>query len=121
MIDKAVEDSDRVGFRIPPELRARIEEALAAIREDPADRARVEDLVEIVLELTDFGLDYYYLEPLRRAGLGAMGMVPARMGIATVGRGFPPIVRRVLLSLDEEQILEIAGFIEDLLVPAAPR
>jgi hypothetical protein len=120
MTDKAASGSDRVGFRISPDLRARTEAALATVRADPADRARVEELVEVVLELTEVGLDYYYLEPLRRARVGAMGSTAARMGIATVGRGIPAIVRRVIVSLDEEQVLEIADFIADLLVPEVP-
>ena len=111
-------ESPRIGFRISPELAARTESAVAGVRQDPADRDRVDELVEVVLEMTDVGLDYYYLEPLRRARVGAMATGAAKLGLATAERSIPPIVRRVLTGLDAEQILEIAEFIDDLLVRA---
>lgn len=107
----------RIAFRISAELRARTEAAVAAVRDDPGDPGRVGELVEAVLELTDTGLDYYFLEPLRRAEVGAMGTTAARLGIATAGRGIPPIVRRVISGMDEEQVLSIADFIEEILEP----
>ena len=108
-----------VAFQISPELMARAEAALAAVREEPAQGPAVEELVEVVLEMTDRGLDFYYLEPLRRAEAGAMTTSAARLGIAAAGRGIPAIIRRVVRSLDEEQILSIADFIDEILVRVA--
>lgn len=118
MAGRRAGDPGRIAFRISPELRARTEAALAAVREAPADRPRVEELVEVILELTEAGLDYYYLEPLRRADVGAMSTAAARLGVAAAGRSLPTIVRRVVLPLDEAQILSIAEFIDELLIPA---
>ena len=118
MSDKPADRADLVAFQIPPELMAEAQEALAAVREDPAHEPNVEALLGVVLELTDRGLDFYYLEPLRRARAGAMTTSAAKLGIAAAGRGIPPIIRRVISSLDEDQILEIADFIDEMLIPA---
>ena len=105
-----------VAFQVSPELMQRAQEALATVRRDPADEDGVERLVEVVLELTDRGMDFYYLEPLRRARAGTMTTSAARLGIAAAGRGIPPIIRRVISSLDEEQVLAIAAFLDEILI-----
>lgn len=113
---------DRVAFRITPELAERAQAALRAVREDPSDEYHVEGLVEVILELTERGMDFYYLEPLRRARAGTITTSAARLGIAAAGRGIPTIVRRVVSSLDEEQLLSIAGFVDEILIrEAEPR
>ena len=114
---KRVQRANLVTFEISAELMAEARSAVAAVRRDPSHKPNVEALVEIVLELTDRGLDFYFLEPLRRARAGAMSTSTAKLGIAAAGRGIPPIIRRVISSLDEDQILAIADFIDQILVP----
>ncbi len=114
---QAPEDSaNLVAFRISPELMERAQAALQAVREDPSDEVRVETLVEVILELTDRGMDFYYLEPLRRAQTGPITTSAARLGLAAAARGIPAIIRRVVSSLDEEQVLSIAGFVDEILI-----
>jgi hypothetical protein len=116
MISDHEKNSSRVAFRISPELMARAEATLQAVRQNPEHPPHVQDLVAVILELTENGLDYYFLEPLRRMRVGAMGMTTARLGIAAAGRSIQAIVRRVLSSLNEEQILSIAEFVDELLI-----
>ena len=117
MSDTTQARADLVAFQISPELMAEAQEALAAVRQDPAHKPNVEALLDVVLELTDRGLDFYYLEPLRRARAGTMTTSAAKLGLAAAGRGIPPIIRRVIGSLDEDQILGIADFIDEILIP----
>ena len=116
MPDARASPGNLVAFQISADLMARADAALAAVREDPAEEPNVEALLEVVLELTDRGMDFYYLEPLRRAGAGRMLTSAARLGIAAAGRGIPPIIRRVVSSLDEEQLLAIADFVDEILI-----
>lgn len=114
---EASEDSPNlVAFRISSEFMERAQAALRGVREDPSDGDSVEALVEVILELTDRGMDFYYLEPLRRARAGAITTSAARLGIAAAGRGIPAVIRRVVSSLDEEQVLSIAGFVDEILI-----
>ena len=105
-----------VAFRISPELMEQAQAALRAVREDPSDEDRLGALVEVILELTDRGMDFYYMEPLRRAQVGAITASAARLGLAAASRGIPAIIRRVVSSLDEEQVLSIAGFVDEILI-----
>ncbi len=121
MTDDVAKTSNRVAFCISSELMKRAEASVQSLRRDPEDPSHVKELVAVVLELTENGLDYYFLEPLRCARVGAMGMTTARLGIATAGRAISPLVRRVMSSLDEEQILSIADFVDELLISDSKR
>lgn len=113
--------TDRVAFRITPELAERAEAAVRAVRRDPSAEDHVEELVEVILELSERGMDFYYLEPLRRAGAGTIATSTARLGIAAAGRDLPTIIRRVLASLDPQQVAAIADFVDEILIRQGAR
>jgi len=107
---------DLVAFEISPELRQRIEAALAELRAAPDPKTCVPELVEAVLEMTAVGLDYFYLRPLEAIQAGLVLRSTAKVGIAAAGKGLPIIVRRVVGALSKEQLLVLADVIEGLLV-----
>ena len=116
MKESPEDSANLVAFRISPELMERAQAALRAVREDPSDEDEVNALLEVILELTDHGMDFYYLEPLRRARAGTITTTAARVGLAAAGRGIPAIIRRVISSLDEGQLLSIADFVDEILI-----
>ncbi len=107
---------DLVAFEISPELRQRVEAALAELRAAPDPKTCVPELVGTVLEMTDVGLDYFYLRPLEEVEAGLVARSTAKIGIAAAGKSLPLIVRRVVGSLSKEQLLELADVIEGMLV-----
>ena len=120
MTKQPTRGADRVAFRISPELMERARAAVAAARRDPTEEDHIEELIEVILELTDRGLDFYYLEPLRRARAGTMALSATRLGLAAASRGIPPTVRRVITGFDEEQVLVIADFLDEILIRGGP-
>lgn len=106
----------RVAFEISAELRRRCEEAIAAVRAADEPREHLAELVEAVVELTDTGLDFYFLYPLERVGAGRVARGTAQVGVAAARRGLPTVVRRVVGSLSNGQVLELVDFIDEILV-----
>ena len=106
----------RVAFEISAELRRRCESVIAAVRaaEDPRDH--VGELSDVVVEMTDTGLDFYFLHPLQLAEAGRVATGTAKVGLAAARRGIPAVIRRVVASLSDEQVLRIADFIDEILV-----
>ncbi len=106
----------RVAFSISAELRRRCEAVIDAIRqaEDPSDH--LDELAEVVVDMTDCGLDFYFLHPLERAGAGRVAKTTTRVGLAAARRGLPAVIRRVMASFTDEQVLEIADFIDEILL-----
>lgn len=110
----------KVAYEISPELRARVLQAVEEVRRDPSDEGNVGELVDVVVELTDCGLEYFFLYPLEQAAVGLVTRKGVELALGATGRTLPPVVRRTVRSLTEEQLLHIAEFIEHMLVPPGP-
>lgn len=105
-----------VAFEISAELRRRAESVVRRIRTDTDKQRHVPDLVEIVVAMTDRGLHYYFLHPLEEAGVGAVTRKAVDLAIGTAGRTLPIVVRRTVNSLNDQQLLSIADFIDQILI-----
>jgi hypothetical protein len=106
----------RVAFEISAELRQRAEDLIEGLRQ-ARDPLRLEaELIELVLALTDRGLHYFFLHPLQEAGVGLLTRRAVDLAIGTAGRALPMVVRRTIHSLDKEQLLTIAEFIDHIVI-----
>ena len=84
--------------------------------EQARDSRRYRDaLSDIVLELTDSGLEYYYLRPLKLAQVGFVVEQSARLGIGTVKRVMAPVVRSIIGHMDAPQLLTVCSHIRQLM------
>ncbi|MEP5980100.1 MAG: hypothetical protein ABJ273_02650, partial [Marinobacter alexandrii] len=73
---------------IPDELRTRALYTVEQLRErGKADKVAIDQLFELIVELTDAGLDFFFLEPLRRLNAGSMMMGMAKVGISSMLKG----------------------------------
>ncbi len=72
-------------------------------------------LSEIVIELTDSGLEYYYMRPLKLANVGFVVEHSAQLGLATVKRVVAPVIRNVIGYLDKQQLLAVCRSIRELM------
>lgn len=106
----------RVAFEIPLDLRHRAEEVIRLLRSDSDPQRHIPALVEVVLDMTDRGLHYYFLHPLEQAGVGIMTRKAVNLAIGTAGRTLPVVVRKTVGSLTDDQVLSIADFIDHILV-----
>lgn len=106
----------RVAFEISSELRQRAEAVAENIRADADKQRHVAELVEVVLAMTDRGLHYYFLHPLEKAGVGVLTRKAVDLAIGTAGRTLPVVVRKTIKSLNDEQLMSIADFIDRILI-----
>ena len=109
-----------VAFEIPGELRLQAEQIIERIRADADRRRHAGDLAELVVEMIDRGLDYYFLYPLEEARVGAMTRRAVEFAIGTAGRTLPTVVRKTVKSLNDEQLLSITEFIDHMLISEEP-
>lgn len=105
-----------VAFPITRELSERVRETLRDLRAAKRASDRASELAEMVVEMTDRGLGYYFLYPLEVAGIGRISRATAKVGIASASKAIPLIVKRVLGSASDEELLALADFVEGLLV-----
>jgi hypothetical protein len=72
-------------------------------------------LTEIVLELTDSGLEYYFLRPLKLANVGFVVEQSAQLGMGSVKRVMAPVIRNIIGHLDTRQLLMVCQHIRQLM------
>lgn len=92
------------------ELRQRIEN-------DGASRERIEELYHLIMDMTESGLDFFFLEPLRRLGAGTVMMGMASVGISSTLKGTRMVIHRVLKKMDDRHVVTVLDFIDEVIFP----
>lgn len=73
-----------------------------------------EELSDVVLELTDAGMEYYFMRPLKLAEVGFVTEKSARVGMGTIKRVMSPVIRNIIGRMDTPQLLAVCGYIREL-------
>lgn len=96
-------------------LRAKTLTVLATLEEAKDATKCRNDLADIVVELTDAGMDYFYLRPLKLADAGFFVQQSANLGMATTTRVLASVIRNIIGHMDSPQLLTICGYIRQLM------
>lgn len=101
-------------FHHSPELRARTHAVLGALESAPDHAPHRATVADLVAELTEAGLDYYYLRALRLAQVGFVVEQSARLGISGAAKLIGSVSRKFILRMDRAQLLAVARHIREL-------
>ena len=101
-------------FYLSTKLQKRLLASLAKMeRSDDATEHHIE-LAEMIVELTNEGLNYYFLRSLKLAHAGFIVQQSANIGILAVQRLAAPVIRNIVGRLGHEQLLSVASTIREL-------
>lgn len=101
---------------ISDELRTRAIYTVGELKDrGKADKEAIDKLYNLIIELTESGLDFFFLEPLRRLRASNMMMGMAKMGIGSMLKGSKMVVHKVLKKLDDRSLASILDFIEEII------
>jgi hypothetical protein len=103
-----------VRFFHSPALRKRTDAVLARIERDDDATQHASALSSVVVALTETGLDYYFLRPLRESRFGFMARQTANLGMSGALRVMSPIISRILGGADTAQLRGVARHIRHL-------
>jgi hypothetical protein len=96
-------------------LRAKTLAVLATL-EQAHDRTRHHAaLSDLVQELTESGLDYFFLRPLRLARVNYAVERTASVGLGLVMRVAAPVMRNTIARMDDAQLLVVCSHIRQLM------
>ncbi|MDK9703576.1 MAG: hypothetical protein OEL20_10590 [Sulfuritalea sp.] len=73
-------------------------------------------LSNLVIELTDSGMDYYFITPLKLAKPGFLVEQSAKLGLAGVQQVMGSVVRQIIGRMDSPQLLSVCGSIRQLML-----
>ncbi|WP_166269236.1 hypothetical protein [Marinobacter caseinilyticus] len=106
---------------ITDELKSKALYTVSELRANgKADKEAIDKLYQLIVELTESGLDFYFLEPLRRLSASTMMMGMARMGIGSMLKGSKMVIHKVLKKLDDRSLNNILDFIEEIIFEPEP-
>jgi hypothetical protein len=63
------------------------------------------------VELTNSGMDYYFMKPLKLAKAGFIVQQSANMGMAGTQQVMGSVIRNIIGSMDAPQLLSVCGSI----------
>ncbi len=75
-----------------------------------------EALADLVLELTNSGMDCYFMKPLRLAKPGLLVEQSANLGMAGVQQVMGSVVRQIIGRMDGPQLISVCGSIRQLML-----
>ena len=103
------------GFHHSQDLRDRTLELL-----DEVDGARTtrfsSRITELVLELTESGMDHYFLRSLKATGANFVVQQSAAMGLAGVEKIMGTVIRNMIGRMDSRQLLSVSASIRQFMV-----
>jgi hypothetical protein len=103
-------------FHHSQQLRVKTLEVLESVEnaEKPTDFA--EHLIDIVLELTDSGMDQYFLQSLKATKANFLVQQSAALGLSGVQKVMGTVIRNIMGRMDDRQLLSVCGSIRQFMV-----
>ncbi len=96
-------------------LRAKTLTVLTVLEKAKDCKPHRDALADVVVELTDSGLEYYFMRPLKLAKAGFITEQSANLGLGAVKRVFGSVIRNIIGRMDSPQLLSVCGSIRDLM------
>lgn len=102
-------------FHHSKDLRTRTLRVLDALEKAPDAAVHSGALADIVLELTEVGLNYYFLKPVEGAKAGLLATQTTKVGLGGILRVMSPVARRVLGGMDDTQLRTVSTHLRELM------
>ena len=104
-----------LGFPLSEGLENRVQEILADLKNNTNRRQFALKLFQVVSDLSDEGLDYFFIQSLKRAGLGRIKMIAVENAIKVGKKAILTVGKGILKAMNDEQLLIIGSVLEDSL------
>ena len=92
-------------------LRKKTLSVVEALEQAENPGAHADALADLVVELTNAGLDAYFMQPLKLAKPGFVVEQSASLGMVGVQQVMGTVIRRVIGRMDSPQLLSVCGSI----------
>ena len=105
-----------IAFPISDALKIEADQVMENLRLQPSDSACRRSFVAIINRLADYGIDFFFVDSIRHAGLSNFIVKGAKIGLQGFKAALQPLLRRIVSSMDDEQIIRVLDFMEDVFV-----
>ena len=98
------------------ELRVRTLEVLEAVESAARATDHSGQLTGLVLELTECGMDQYFLQSLKATKANFVVQQSAALGLSGVQKVMGTVIRNMIGRMDDRQLLSVCGSIRNFMV-----
>lgn len=102
-------------FHHSQELRAKTLKVLEAVETADKATAYAERLTELVLELTDSGMNQYFMQPLKATNANFVVQQSAALGLSGVQKLMGTVIRNIIGRMNDRQLLSVCGSIRQFM------
>ena len=95
-------------------LREKTHAVLEALEAAPGHPRHGDALADLVTELIEAGMDYYFMRALKQAKVGFVTEQSARMGMSGAVKLISSVNRKFIVRMDKDQLLVVAQHIREL-------
>ncbi len=95
-------------------LREKTHAVLDALEAAPGHPRHGDALADLVTELIEAGMDYYFMRALKQAKVGFVTEQSARMGMTGAVKLISSVNRKFIVRMDKDQLLVVAQHIREL-------
>lgn len=115
--DKKMSDIPKsyVRFPLAAELREKTIQLLDKLEQSQDPTQYRGAFGDLIVELTNDGLDYFFIKPLELAKVGFVKQQSANIGMAGAKSVMRPMVRQIIGGMDKNQLLIICSHIRQLM------
>lgn len=96
-------------------LRAKTLAVLTALEQAADPEQHRETLADLVVELTESGMDYYYLRALKLAKAGFLVEQSARLAMSGAVKLIGSVSRKFIVRMDAAQLLVVSHHVRELM------
>jgi len=97
-------------------LRDKTDTVLSALESRPDHKKNGDAVADLVTDLVEAGMDYYFLTPLKQAKIGFVAEKSATVGISSAVKLISSVSRKFLVRMDQSQLMVVSNHIQSLAV-----
>ena len=112
---KAASPQPFLRFYHSASLRAKTLAVLTRLEKAKDPTEYRDDLSGIVVELTDSGMEYFFLRPLKVAKVGFFVEQSANLGMSATTGVLASVMRNIIGGMDSPQLLAVCSYIRQLM------
>lgn len=102
-----------LGFPLSDALENRVNEVIIELKSTPKRRQHALKLFQVISDLSDEGLDYFFIQSLKRAGLGRIKMIAVENAIKVGKKAILTVGKGIIKAMSDEQLLIIVNVLEE--------
>jgi hypothetical protein len=102
-------------FRHSKELRAKTVDVLETVENAEKASDHSAQLTKLILELTECGLDQYFLQSLKATKANFVVQQTASVGLSGVQKVMGTVIRNIIGRMDDRQLLSVCGSIRQFM------